>query len=302
MAAPCGLAPAPRPAGPVRAAGSTPAPIRSRSPWRCAPGRASHNESPAGRPARSGTRRGRGRCCGRSCRRRTGPGLEPPTGPSSCRSAGAACSVPSTSRCVRCRAPRQSAGNSSPVRWTSQTSQPSWPLLAHFQEDRRGQHHGGGGRVVVVGPAGGERGPRAAALLVIAVGHVGRVVVVGHDDRPRPVLAGDHGDDVALGAASSWFFSQPPIQEKSKSVRHRNGSVAGQRLAGHAGRGDLLVVVGEQVVAQVVELRGRVRSTRCVMASRHAVGVVLVEERCLRPAPRSSSSSAPRTRPGGLRR
>src|SRR5205085_4981662 len=70
---------------------------------------------------------------------------------------------------------------------------------AQVEQDRGGQHEGGGGGVVVVGATGGQAGAAAAILLFVAVGHVGGVVVVGHDDRPAAVPAGDHDQDVALG-------------------------------------------------------------------------------------------------------
>ena len=98
---------------------------------------------PASRPAKSGTRRGRGRCCGRSCRARRRP--RPATSrqvdglPAGARRSF---SVPSTSHWARCRAPMQSEGNSSPVRCTSQTSQPSLPARLSSRKIGAAEHQG----------------------------------------------------------------------------------------------------------------------------------------------------------------
>ena len=129
-------------------------------------------------PARSGRRRGRGRCCGRSCPRRRRPG--PASSDRSLRLAvGQAQLERSLDEPLRsgARAPRQSAGNSSPVRWTSQTSQPSLPCLLISRKI-------GAASIRRRSPSGCRPrrrrpgGAAAAVLAVVAVLHVGRVVVV----------------------------------------------------------------------------------------------------------------------------
>src|SRR6202040_4411974 len=61
-----------------------------------------------------------------------------------------------------------------------------------------GQHPRHRRRMVVVGAGGGEARPVAAVLVTVAVFHVGRVVVVGHDHGAATVAAGDGDQQVAL--------------------------------------------------------------------------------------------------------
>ena len=127
-------------------------------------------------------------------------------------------------------------------------------LAAELEEDRGGQHQRGGGRVVVVGPGRGQPGAAAAAVLFVAVFHVGRVVMIGHDDRPAAVAAGNHDHQVALLGLPCRFSSQPPEPGKTEIGLPAERQVADGNAIGHAGLLDELAVIGQQVVAQGVQV------------------------------------------------
>ena len=111
----------------------------------------------------------------------------------------------------------QSEGNSSPVRWTSQMSQSSLPARLSSMKIGAAEHQGGGGRMVVVGPGRGQSSRRAAGGLFVAVFHVGRVVVVGHDHRPPAIAAGNHHHQVALFQLA-LLVAQPAARPRESEI------------------------------------------------------------------------------------
>ena len=123
--------------------------------WACRPATSTRGSC----PGRSGTRRGRGRCCGRPCRarRRLGPASSRKVLRSAARR-GAVRSVPSTSHCAEVPGAQAVGGKllAGQVHQPDVAAQLARP--AQLAEDGRRQHQGGGGRVVVVGPGG--RQPR----------------------------------------------------------------------------------------------------------------------------------------------
>ena len=85
-------------------------------------------------------------------------------------------------------------------------SQSSLPCRGSSKKIGAAEHQRGGGRVVVVGPGGGQPRP-VAALSCRSLFHVGRVVVIGHDDGPAAIAAGNHDEQVAFVAC--LLVSQP---------------------------------------------------------------------------------------------
>ena len=130
--------------------------------------------------------------------------------------------------------------------------QPAGP--AQFQEDRGAEHQGGGGRVVVVGPGRRQPGAVAAAGLLVAVFHVGRVVVVGHDHRPAAIPPGNHHHQVALFELA-FLIAQPAAGPGEMEIGlPAEGQIADDRLAGHARLLDQPAVVVQQVIAQGLQV------------------------------------------------
>ena len=224
-----------RPAVALRRAVPERAPTRSRSRWPGAPGT----------PATATARLLPGAdledvaiavvVVGHHVRARRRPGRATFDRSCACRRPGAAPACPSTSRWHRCRAPRQSDGKL----LAGQVDQPD--VAAELAACGSAPETIGAASIRAAvaewlssAPAAASRGAVAAVRVAVTVLHVGRVVVVGHDDRPAAIAA---GNDARSGRARtsgwSWFCSQPPIQGKSKSVCQRNGSSPTSTLSGH---------------------------------------------------------------------
>ncbi len=131
--------------------------------------------------------------------------------------------------------------------------------------------------MVIVGAARRHAGAVAVIALLVGVGHVGRVVVVRHDDRAAPVSSRDDREQVALGRL--FLVHQPAGHPRVVEVGGpAEGQRASQRLAVHLGRGNALAVIVEQVVAEGVEVPAVVGQQALRHRVAHTVGVVLVEE------------------------
>ena len=145
-------------------------------------------------------------------------------------------------------------------------------------------------------PAAASRGAVAAARLLVAVFHVGRVVVVGHDHRPATVAAGNDDQQVAfLAACPPDCLSQPPDQGKWKVGLPAERQIANDRLARHPRLLDHPAVVFQQVIAQGLEIAVMVLQQRLRDRILHAIGVILVDVLRRGPAVRSSANRPSRT-------
>ena len=185
----------------------------------CEPGARSRRP----RRARSGTRRGRARCCGRSCRGRTrrrprrretsraravlGGERERALDEALARSRARPCSRP---------------GYSSPVRWTSQTSRSSLPAAASGSRCSAASNSAVVAEWLSSAPRGGRAQRVAAALVVVDVLHVRGVVVVAHDHGLRRDAGRGSSSRCCARRGVSWFLAQPSIHGNAKSVSHRN--------------------------------------------------------------------------------
>ncbi len=152
-------------------------------------------------------------------------------------------------------------------------------LFCQFKIDRRGEHHGHGSGVIVVGPGGGD--PRPADLaggIAVDVLHVGRVVVVGHDDRPAAVLAGNDHEDVALVGLAVLVPLPAAGPGELEVGLPAEGQLADNGLAGHAGRRGQLGVVSQEEIAERLQVAMVVIEPREGLFVEYAVGVVLVLE------------------------
>ena len=69
---------------------------------------------------------------------------------------------------------------------------------AELQEYRRTQHECSRRRVIIVRPQGSHTCQLSAALFVVKVFHIRRVVVIGHDHRAAPVLPRDNYQEIAF--------------------------------------------------------------------------------------------------------
>ena len=245
---------------------STAARGRSRRRWPGGPDRpAAASRGPC--PAKSGRRPDRGRCCGRPC-----PARRRPRSATRERSSAPAAPAAELERALDKRLGQVAgahavgrellAGEMDQPHVASQEARP-----AEIQEDRRAEHQGGGGRVVVVGPGRRQAGAVAAAGLLVAVFHVGRVVVVGHDHRPAAIAAGNHHQQVAL-FEPAVLVAQPAAQPgERKSVCQRNGRSPTAALPVMPACCDQPAVIVQQVVAQGLQVAMMMLSSDCVTGS-----------------------------------
>ena len=102
---------------------------------------------------------------------------------------GGAFSEPSTMLCARMPRPHAVGRKLLAGEMNQPDVATELALAAEFQKDGRPEHQGGGGRMIVVGAGRGQPGSVATPGLVVAVLHIGRVVVIGHNiarRRSRP--------------------------------------------------------------------------------------------------------------------
>ena len=168
-------------------------------------------------------------------------------------------------------------------------------LPREVQEDRGGQHQRGRGRMVVVGAGGRQPRPAAPVRVAEAVFHVGRVVMVGHDDGAAAVAAGDDHDQVAFVGLVVLVLQPAARPGKVEVGLPAEGQFADQRAAGHSRRLDDPPVVLQQIIAQRLQVAVVVRQLRLRGRVADAVGVVFVRRNVPRPAGRWSANRSPRS-------
>ena len=98
-------------------------------------------------------------------------------------------------------------------------------------------------------------------------------------DGPAAVLAGDHDHQVAFVGLALLVPLPAAGPGEMEIGLPAEGQLAHQDLAGHAGRRDHLRIVGQEIIAQGLQVAVMMLQPLAGLRVEHAVGVVLVRER-----------------------
>ena len=191
----------------------------------------------------------------------------------------------------------QSEGNSSPVRCTSQTSHPSWPVRLRSRKIGAPSIRAAVAEWLSSAPAAASRAPLPPRGLLVAVFHVGRVVVVGHDHRPAAIPAGDHHHQVAFFEPAILVAQPAAGPGKLEIGLPAERQLAHLRLARHSGLLDQPAVIVQQVVAQGLQVAMMSGQQGLRQRIAGAIGVLLADVSPMRqPDDRSPVGHLERTR------
>jgi len=124
----------------------------------------------------------------------------------------------------------QSEGNSSPVKWTSQTSRSSRSSFDSFKKTGAACNKVAVAEQLSSAPWAASRAPGSPRGFVINIFHVGRIVMVGHDDGFFTVFPGDNHQQVAF-VGVTFLIVFPAAERRKIEIRFPSEKAVSPQIA-----------------------------------------------------------------------